>query len=299
MNRSLDVFGDEADSTVDAVVETIAETAPEVRTAIAEEREYTADSNATGDQQLAADVRADELFEERLLAIDGVASYATEEREDVVTDGRDDVATDEGDRHVAMDPLDGSSNLKPNSGMGTIFGVYETQPPTVGRDLVAAGYVIYGPVTSMVVARDGSVTEYLLHDGESRVVDDDVTLPDDPTVYGFGGGEPNWTDEFVEYADEIREALKLRYGGAMIADISQVLTYGGIFAYPALRDAPEGKLRLQFEGQPMGYVVEAAGGRSSNGEESLLAVEPDELHERTPLYVGNTDLIDRLEATLD
>jgi fructose-1,6-bisphosphatase I len=85
----------------------------------------------------------------------------------------------------------------------------------------------------------------------------------------------------------------------MIADISQVLTYGGIFAYPALRDAPEGKLRLQFEGQPMGYVVEAAGGRSSNGEESLLAVEPDELHERTPLYVGNTDLIDRLEATLD
>jgi len=106
-----------------------------------------------------------------------------------------------------MDPLDGSSNLKPNSGMGTIFGVYETQPPTVGRDLVAAGYVIYGPVTSMVVARDGSVTEYLLHDGESRVVDDDVTLPDDPTVYGFGGGEPNWTDEFVEYADEIREAL--------------------------------------------------------------------------------------------
>jgi fructose-1,6-bisphosphatase I len=299
MNRSLDVFGDEADSTVDAVVETIAETAPEVRTAIAEEREYTADSNATGDQQLAADVRADELFEERLLAIDGVASYASEEREDVVTDGRDDVATDEGDRHVAMDPLDGSSNLKPNSGMGTIFGVYETQPPTVGRDLVAAGYVIYGPVTSMVVARDGSVTEYLLHDGESRVVDDDVTLPDDPTVYGFGGGEPNWTDEFVEYADEIREALKLRYGGAMIADISQVLTYGGIFAYPALRDAPEGKLRLQFEGQPMGYVVEAAGGRSSNGEESLLAVEPDELHERTPLYVGNTDLIDRLEATLD
>jgi len=299
MNRSLDVFGDEADSTVDAVVETIAETAPEVRTAIAEEREYTADSNATGDQQLAADVRADELFEERLLAIDGVASYASEEREDVVTDGRDDVATDEGDRHVAMDPLDGSSNLKPNSGMGTIFGVYETQPPTVGRDLVAAGYVIYGPVTSMVVARYGSVTEYLLHDGESRVVDDDVTLPDDPTVYGFGGGEPNWTDEFVEYADEIREALKLRYGGAMIADISQVLTYGGIFAYPALRDAPEGKLRLQFEGQPMGYVVEAAGGRSSNGEESLLAVEPDELHERTPLYVGNTDLIDRLEATLD
>ncbi|SFS01378.1 D-fructose 1,6-bisphosphatase [Halomicrobium zhouii] len=299
MNGSLDVSSDETNSTVDAVVETIAETAPEVRTAIAEYRQYTADSNATGDQQLAADVRADELFEERLLAIDGVASYASEEREDVVTQDRDDVATDEGDLHVAMDPLDGSSNLKPNSGMGTIFGVYETQPPTVGRDLVAAGYVIYGPVTSMVVARDGSVTEYLLHDGESRVVDDDVTISDDPTVYGFGGGEPSWTDAFTEFADDVREELKLRYGGAMIADISQVLTYGGIFAYPALRDAPEGKLRLQFEGQPMGYVVETAGGRSSNGEQSLLDVEPDELHERTPLYVGNSDLVDRLEAALD
>jgi len=299
MSGSLDVSGDRTDSTVDAVVETIAETAPDVRTAIAEYRQYTADSNATGDQQLAADVRADELFEDRLLAIDGVASYASEEREDVVTAGPDDVATDEGDLHVAMDPLDGSSNLKPNSGMGTIFGVYETQPPTVGRDLVAAGYVIYGPVTSMVVARDGSVTEYLLHDGESRVVDHDVTIPDDPTVYGFGGGEPNWTVAFTEYADDVREELKLRYGGAMIADISQVLTYGGIFAYPALRDASEGKLRLQFEGQPMGYVVETAGGRSSNGEESLLDVEPDGLHERTPLYVGNIALVDRLEAALD
>lgn len=291
MSRSLDVSTERTDSTVDAIIEAIAATTPEVRTAIAEQREYAAESNPTGDRQLAADVRADELFEERLLGIEGVATYASEEREDLVTS--------EGDVHVAMDPLDGSSNLEPNSGMGTIFGVYDTRPPTSGRNLIAAGFVIYGPVTTMVVARDGTVTEYVIHDDESRVVDDDVTLPDDPTVYGFGGGAENWTDEFDEFADEVREELKLRYGGAMIADISQVLSYGGIFSYPALRDAPDGKLRIQFEGQPMGYVVEMAGGRSSNGERSLLDVEPEGLHDRTPLHLGNTDLIERLEAALN
>ena len=291
MSGSLDVSTERTDSTVDAIIETIAATTPEVRTAIAEQREYAAESNPTGDQQLAADVRADELFEERLLGIDGVATYASEERDDVVTS--------EGDLHVAMDPLDGSSNLKPNSGMGTIFGVYDTRPPTVGRNLVAAGFVIYGPVTSMVVARDGTVTEYVIHEDESRVVDDDVTLPDDPTVYGFGGGAANWTDEFAAFADDVRDELKLRYGGAMIADISQVLSYGGIFSYPALADNPDGKLRLQFEGQPMGYVVEMAGGRSSNGERSLFDVEPEGLHDRTPLHLGNAELIERLEAALN
>ncbi len=135
--------------------------------------------------------------------------------------------------------------------MGTIFGVYSEQPPTVGTNLLAAGFVIYGPITSMVVARDGSVREYILEDGDKRVVDDDVTVPEDPTVFGFGGGVDSWTDEFESYAEDVRHELKLRYGGAMVADINQVLTYGGIFSYPALESRPEGKLRVQFEGQPM------------------------------------------------
>jgi fructose-1,6-bisphosphatase I len=290
MSSSLDLSTDQHDSTIDAIVSLIAATTSDVRTAIAEERQYAAESNPTGDRQLAADLRADELFERRLLDLDGVASYASEEREEVVTS--------DGDLHVAMDPLDGSSNLEPNSGMGTIFGVYDVQPPTVGRNLLAAGFVIYGPVTTMVVARGDTATEHLIHDEESRVVDDDVTLPDHPTVYGFGGGAESWTDEFAEFAEDVRTSLKLRYGGAMIADVSQVLSYGGLFSYPALEDAPDGKLRLQFEGQPMGYVVEAAGGRSSNGECTLLDVEPDSLHERAPLHLGSERLIERLEAAL-
>ncbi|GGN86502.1 class 1 fructose-bisphosphatase [Haloarcula pellucida] len=287
MSKSLDAPATQADRTVAQVIDTIADAASDVRTAIATEREHSGTVNPSGDEQLAADLRADELFEERILGIDGVATYASEEREEV--------ATSDGRLHVAMDPLDGSSNLEPNSGMGTIFGVYSERPPTTGRNLLAAGFVIYGPVTSMVVARDGRVKEYVLGD-DRRVVDDDVTVPEDPTVFGFGGGVDSWTDDFRTFAEEIRRELKLRYGGAMIADINQVLTYGGIFAYPALQSRPEGKLRLQFEGQPMAYIVEAAGGRSSNGEQSLLDLNPDELHERTPLHLGNASLIDRLES---
>ncbi|WP_058996031.1 class 1 fructose-bisphosphatase [Haloarcula sp. CBA1127] len=291
MSKSLDISTTEAEQTVTEVIDTIAGTTPDVRRAIADYRGQSNSVNPTGDDQLAADLRADELFEQRVLDIDGVASYASEERSDVkTTDGR---------LHVAMDPLDGSSNLEPNSGMGTIFGIYSEQPPTVGTNLLAAGFVIYGPITSMVVARDGSVREYILEDGDKRVVDDEVTVPEDPTVFGFGGGVDSWTDEFEPYAEEVRHELKLRYGGAMVADINQVLTYGGIFSYPALESCPEGKLRVQFEGHPMAYILESAGGRSSDGDQSLLEIEPDELHERTPLYLGNPDLIDRLEANID
>jgi fructose-1,6-bisphosphatase I len=291
MSKSLDISTTEAEQTVTEVIDTIVATTPDVRRAVADYRGQSNSVNPTGDDQLAADLRADELFEQRLLDIDGVATYASEERADVKsTDGR---------LHVAMDPLDGSSNLEPNSGMGTIFGVYSEQPPTVGTNLLAAGFVIYGPITSMVVARKGRACEYILEDGDKRVVDDDVTVPEDPTVFGFGGGVDSWTDEFESYAEEIRHELKLRYGGAMVADINQVLTYGGIFSYPALESRPEGKLRIQFEGQPMAYILESAGGRSSDGDQSLLEIEPDELHERTPLYLGNDDLVDRLEANID
>ena len=291
MSKSLDISTTEAEQTVTEVIDTIAATTPDVRRAVADYRGQSNSVNPTGDDQLAADLRADELFEQRVLGIDGVASYASEERAEVkTTDGR---------LHVAMDPLDGSSNLEPNSGMGTIFAIYSEQPPTVGTNLLAAGFVIYGPITSMVVARDGSVREYILEDGDKRVVDDDVTVPEDPAVFGFGGGVDSWTDEFESYAEDVRHELKLRYGGAMVADINQVLTYGGIFSYPALESRPEGKLRVQFEGHPMAYILESAGGRSSDGDQSLLEIEPDELHERTPLYLGNDGLIDRLEANID
>ncbi|WP_115863692.1 class 1 fructose-bisphosphatase [Halorussus litoreus] len=284
----------ESSDPVSEAIAVVARSAPEIRGGLAGRRRKTDAENASGEVQMAADVWADELLESRLTAIDGVGQFASEEREDVVDAG-------EGEYAVTVDPLDGSSNLKSNNSMGTVLGVYDADLPARGRDLVAAAYVLFGPITTMVVARDGEVTEYVVESkngefAERRAVREDVTLPDDPVVYGFGGRVPDWTDRFADYAREIEDELKLRYGGAMIGDVNQVLTYGGVFAYPELDSRPEGKLRLQFEANPIAFVVEAAGGASSNGTESLLAAEPEGVHQRTPMYVGNEELIERLEA---
>ncbi|MCO8268454.1 class 1 fructose-bisphosphatase [Haloferax prahovense] len=280
---------------IDGVVDVIASTAPEIRTGLPGRRVAAEDENPSGETQMAADVFADDLLCERIGALEGVGEYASEERPESV-----DVGT--GRLSVAVDPLDGSSNLKPNNTMGTIFAVYEAPLPAHGRDLVAAGYVLYGPVMTMIVARNGTVDEYVIHDDASHeLVREDVTLPDEGSVYGFGGRVPDWTDDFEAFAREVEQdpSRKLRYGGSMIGDVNQILTYGGIFAYPTLESAPEGKLRVQFEGYPIGYVIETAGGATSDGTKSLLDVDKDDLHARTPMYVGNTDLVAKLEAALD
>lgn len=289
---------------VTAVFDAVAGIAPEIRAALPGRRVERGVENPSGESQLAADAYADDLLVDRIGSIDGVAGYASEEAQAVEDVG-------EGGFHVAVDPLDGSSNLKSNNAMGTIVGVYDEPLPARGTDLVAAGYVLYGPITTMVVARDGRVREEVIHgrgsepdvdregaDGQREVVNDDVTLSAEPTVYGFGGRVPDWPAPFEAYVREIESELKLRYGGAMVGDVNQVLTYGGIFAYPALESSPEGKLRLQFEGNPVAYVIETAGGASSTGDGSILEVVPADLHQRVPVHVGNAALIDRLEDAL-
>ncbi|WP_117591306.1 class 1 fructose-bisphosphatase [Haloprofundus halophilus] len=293
MGRSADTGSNgPTDRTVREILETIAELAPTVRDSLPGRRQKSETKNPSGETPMAADVYADELFEEGLGGLDNVGEYASEERESVVETG-------EG-LSVAVDPLDGSSNLKSNNTMGTIVGVYDAPLPARGENLVAAAYVLYGPITTLVAAVEGTVTEYVVDDGELEAVRENVRLPEDPGVYGFGGRVPDWPDDFEAYAREVEsdESLKLRYGGAMIGDINQVLTYGGVFAYPALNSAPNGKLRLQFEGTPIGYIVESAGGASTDGARSLMTVEPTDLHQRVPVYVGNQSLVDRLESAL-
>lgn len=272
----------------DDVLDALAAAASEVREGFVGRRAKTDDRNASGDEQLRADLHADAVLRERLGGLDAVGEYASEECEDVRDVG-------DGPLSVAVDPLDGSSNLGANNPTGTILGVYDAPLPAGGADLVTAAYVLYGPLTTMVAARDGRVTARTL-DGEEDP--ERVSLPRDPTVYGFGGRAPQWTDAFASYADSVADELKLRYGGAMVADVNQVLTYGGVFAYPHLRDRPEGKLRTQFEALPMAYIVAAAGGRSSDGTRSLLTAEPDDLHERTPVFLGNGEYVRRAERAL-
>jgi fructose-1,6-bisphosphatase I len=288
-------MADDVHATVEAVFDTIAAISPEIRAGLPGRRLKKGEENPSGETQTAADVFADDLLLERLGDLEGVGEYASEERPDVVDVGSG--------LSVTLDPLDGSSNLRPNNTMGTIVAVYDEPLPATGDDLVGTGYVLFGPVSTMMCAADGSVEEYLIDDdGERQLLREDVRLPDDPLVYGFGGRVPEWLPDFEGFAREVEQdaSMKLRYGGAMIGDVNQVMTYGGIFSYPAFKDAPEGKLRLQFEGYPVAYIVETAGGASSDGSQSILDVEKtDDLHARVPVHIGNSDLIERLESALD
>ena len=280
-------------STVRDVMSTVASCAPEIRSGLPGRRVAIREENPSGEQITEADVYADEVLREALAEVDGIGQVGSEEKERV---------SDVGEGYgVTLDPLDGSSNLKPNNTMGTVVGVYDGSLPADGDDIVAAGYVLYGPVTTMVTAVDGEVTEYVVTDGEREVVRRDVSIPQESKVYGFGGRKPDWHDDFRSFVEEVESDpdIKLRYGGSMIGDVNQVLTYGGIFGYPSLESAPRGKLRLQYEGYPVAHIVESAGGRSSDGERSVMDVAGDELHERVPLFVGSDGLIERLEESLN
>jgi fructose-1,6-bisphosphatase I len=279
------------DPEVDAILEVVAEVVPEVCYQLSEQRSFLDEENPSGERTREADDYADSVFADRLLGLDAVASYASEERADQ--------RRDSGTYHLAVDPLDGSSNLRSNNCMGTILGIYDEPLPTSGENLVAAAYVLYGPNTTVVVADGDTVTEYIVGKNERRSLREDVTLPADPTVYGVGGRRPDWTPGVASAVEAFEDdRLKLRYGGALIADFTQVLTHGGVFAYPELADRPEGKLRYQFECAPMGFVMESAGGYVSDGTGSLLEAEPDDIHERTPFYVGNAELVERFETEL-
>lgn len=278
---------------INTIIEAVTQAAVEIRSGLSDRRKEDHTENPSGERQLAADVYADNVLSEYLLSIDEVGGYASEEREGITK-------VDSGDWYVAADPIDGSSNLRSNNMIGTIIAVYDAPLPASGENIVAAAYVLYGPVTTLMIAHNGTVTKKLVRDSECETLQDDLHLPTDPSVYGFGGNVSDWSEEFTKYAREIESnpALKLRYGGSTISDVNQVITYGGIFSYPALKSAPNGKLRLQYEGNPMAYIVESAGGRSSDGEQSLLEVDPIGIHQRVPVHLGNAELIDQLETTL-
>ncbi|MFB6078120.1 MAG: class 1 fructose-bisphosphatase [Halarchaeum sp.] len=276
---------------IDSIVRAIQDTANYVDHHLASHAGAKAGTNPSGERQTDADVWADDLFFDSLSVLDAVGAYASEERDDVVDCGTG--------YSVAIDPLDGSANLAPNNSVGTIVGVYDAELPARGRELVAAAVVLYGPYTTMTVAREDSddVQEYLLRDGASERWSV-FEMPAEPMVVGLAGRASARSDAVNALADDLERDLKLRYGGATVADVAQVLEYGGLFGYPATASHPDGKLRVHFEAAPLGYLVEAVGGASTDGAQSLLDVDPDDLHARTPTFVGNESLIERVEDAL-
>ncbi|UCH85625.1 MAG: class 1 fructose-bisphosphatase [Candidatus Latescibacterota bacterium] len=218
---------------------------------------------------------------------------------------------------LLFDPLDGSSNIDFNVSVGTIFAIYKRKsasgPGThedvlqKGADIVAGGYMVYGSSTMLVYTAGHGVFGFTLDPsiGEFLLSHENIRLPEPPKYYSVNQGyEKYWTEGLKRYTRWLQgeegaaRSLSLRYIGSMVSDIHRTLLAGGVFYYPAdTRDPkkPSGKLRLLYEANPMAYVIEQAGGYASTGRGPLREVEPTELHQRTPLFLGNRDLVEKAE----
>jgi len=206
---------------------------------------------------------------------------------------------------VAMDPLDGSSNIVSNNAFGTIVGVYRQDLPQKGRKLVAAFYKLYGPVNTFIYTVGNGTHEFVKHydskgNAQFLLLADNMKMPEPGEVFGLGGDPVDWSPLFLRFAKDLfrEEKMKARYSGTFVADFSQILHRGGIFAYPSTKKSPNGKLRLYYEAQPMAFILEQAGGTSWSGSGSLLDVDEKDVDARVPLYMGNKQLIEKLKASL-
>lgn len=223
---------------------------------------------------------------------------------------------------LVFDPLDGSSNIDYNVSIGTIFAVYRRKTPEGtrgtledclqrGRDLVAAGYVVYGSSTMFVYSTGHGVHGFTLDPtiGEFLLSHPDIRFPAKPKYYSANlGYMRRWSPGVQAYTQWLRSAkpegpsLSLRYIGSLVADFHRNLLTGGVFYYP--EDTQEGaeqgrklrgKLRLLYEAAPLSFLAEQAGGYGSDGTGSILDLEPESLHERVPLYIGSCELVERAE----
>ena len=283
----------EKEETIKEIFRKVAELTPHISSGLLHRREYVGDENPSNEKQLEADVWANEFFKEEITSIEGVGQFASEEEEEITECG-------EG-LSVTIDPLDGSSNIPTNNLVGTIIGIYDEELPCKGRNLISAFYVVYGPLTTIMKAQNGQVNEYVIEEKSGDEVEivmasEDMEMPE-AKVYGFGGNK-NWTEEFREFEDEISKEYKLRYGGAFVGDINQTIHHGGLFAYPHRTDAPEGKYRLLFEANPVAYIIENAGGASTDRKRSILEVEASDIHQRVPFFAGDSGLVEKVEDEL-
>ncbi len=290
-----DIIGIE-DRSLYKLISLIANLSILVRDMIPRELGFAGGTNPYGEKQLQIDVWSNDLFTKKLLKSGLVKRLASEEMEEVAE-------AKSGEFSIVLDPLDGSSNLKSNNLLGTIVGVYREKPlPARGRDLQAAMYFLYGPYHQLVLAlHDGVRSFAALGKGSqgTRFVSDGLIrqLPKPPTVYGIGGLREKWTPRVREFVESLeKRKFSLRYGGSFVGDYNQVLTKGGFFAYPELTDAPQGKYRLQFESNPVGFITEKAGGRASTGTGNILDVEPISITQRIPTYLGDQDLVREFES---
>ena len=276
------------------------------KAALADALGTTGETNVQGEIVQRLDAASSDIFVETLSQSGHVAAIGCEEIErPVIAEGE--VANG---YIVLMDPLDGSSNIDVAVSIGSIFGIWQKSPGEVvnddsllrpGNQQVAAAYVVYGSSTVLVLATKDSVQGFTLNsESESfALTHPNIKIPADCPYYSTNEGNNKVLDESTQKAISLlRDRYSQRYVGSLVADFHRNLLKGGIFAYPADTNRKEGRLRLMYEANPLGYVAEQAGGAASTGYERIMDVIPKELHQRTPLILGNKDVVDETVSVI-
>jgi fructose-1,6-bisphosphatase I len=276
-------------------------------------------TNIQDEEQMKLDVFANETIIRMNSFTGRLAMMASEENPDVIPIPSQHST---GPYVLVFDPLDGSSNIDVNVSIGTIFGVYHrVSPEGPGTDedvlqpaakLEAAGYVVYGSSTILVYSTGNGVHGFTLDPGvgEFLLSHSNIKIPDEPKYYSVNQSyEQYWSEGVIRYTrwlqgmaeDSPRKPLSSRYIGSLVADFHRNLLRGGVFYYPAdTKDPmkPYGKLRLLYEAAPLAFLVEQAGGHASDGTRPIRDIRPESLHQRTPLFIGNRDLVEKAESLI-
>jgi fructose-1,6-bisphosphatase I len=273
-------------------------------------------ANVQGEQQQKLDVYANERFKSALAQRGVVCGIASEEEEQFVK--FEETKNLEGKYVVLIDPLDGSSNIDVNVSVGTIFSIYRRVSPVgshvteedflqPGHKQIAAGYVIYGSSTMLVYSSGNGVNGFTYDPtiGVFCLSHPNLRIPESGTIYSINEGNyvhfPDGVKKYIKYCQEEDKPTKRpytsRYIGSLVSDFHRNLIKGGIYMYPSTSSHPNGKLRLLYECNPMAFLIEQAGGKAIAGPgQRILDLEPTQLHQRCPLFVGSPKMVDTLEG---
>ncbi len=274
--------------------------------------------NIQGEQQMKLDVYANDVFISALKNMEMVCGVGSEENDEYII--FDDERHSDSKYIILMDPLDGSSNIDVNVSVGTIFSIYRRVSPSngpatledflqPGSEQIAAGYVVYGSSTMLVYTTGHGVNGFTLDPsiGVFCLSHPNMKVPKQGTIYSINEGNyvhfPEGVKKYIKYCQELNveenRPFTSRYIGSLVSDFHRNLLKGGIYIYPKGTTAPNGKLRLLYECNPLAFIIEQAGGKATTGTERIMDIKPTELHQRVPYFVGSPDMVDRAEKFIE
>ncbi len=257
--------------------------------------------NVQGENQQKLDVLANIRFSRALKKGGETCAIISEEEEEMV-----DLSSKGGRYVVAIDPLDGSSNIDVNVSIGTIFSIYRRKSPVggpiveqdylqKGNEQVAAGYILYGSSTMLVYTTGNGVNGFTYEPslGEFFLSHQDMSIPENGKIYSINEGSYNSFEDGVKsYIDFCRDNNCIgSYIGSLVADFHRNLLKGGIYIYPKTKNSPNGKLRLMYECNALAFLVEQAGGVATDGSQRILDIQSTEIHQRIPFFVGSKNMV--------